>query len=188
MTRALRTVVLGALLGATAARAEAGPIAYLGQLQPGVPVAEANTQTAVNEDNPVGADYWYFHATAGTPVSVIGRRESGHYDMAFWILQGLFADDSVFGSLFDSGDASFALFGDDEAGPNVPGPFGDPRAAFVAPATGYYTVAVTNFLSEGPPPNLYSLEARGITVPEPAMVLLMGVGIVAHTRTRRRVR
>ena len=124
----------------------------------------------------------------GTPVSVIGRRESGHYDMAFWILQGLYADDSAFGPLFDSGDASFTLFGDDEAGAECAGALRDPRAAFVAPATGYYTLAVTNFLSEAPPPNLYSLEARGITLPEPATVLLVGVGTVAHTRTRRRVR
>jgi hypothetical protein len=183
MKSAIRVAVLGAML-ATATAAEAVPIVYLGQLNPGVPVAGVNTQVQSSESDPVGADYWSFHATAGSAVTLIGERSALHYDMSMWVFQGLFADTNDFGASFDLGDAPFADFGDDE-NPD-PGPFGDPQIVFNAPVTGFYTVAVTNFLSSQGPPNPYTLEARGVSAPEPGLLALLGMGVAGLVRARRR--
>lgn len=179
------------LLAAVAALAVAGPaiaapISYIGTLQPGTPVVEVNTQGAGNSTNPVGADYWGFYADAGGAITVIGDRLAGHYDMSFWIFAGQFADTNDFGASFGVGDAGFIHFGDDQDPPNIAGPFGDPRSAFVAPVSGFYTIAVTNFLSSAGPPNPYQLEARGVNVPEPLTLSLVGLGLAGVAMRRRR--
>ena len=165
---------------AIAGPATAAPIVYEGTLHNGVQVAGVNTQAAGNQANPVGADYWQFQASAGSLVTVFGDRQAGHYDMAFWIHSGLYADTND----ISFGGAGFIAFGDDQDAPNIAGPFGDPRAVFIAPVTGWYTVAVTNFLSNGQPPNPYTLEARG--VPEPMTLSLLGLGLAAAGVRRRR--
>jgi PEP-CTERM motif-containing protein len=167
--------------------AQAVPIVYLGTLSNGVPVNGVNTQNPDNEDNPVGADYWQFSATAGSAVTVFGDRLEGHYDMSFWIFQGVFADTTAFGAEFDSGDPGFIGFGDDEDPANIAGPFGDPRVNFNAPVTGTYTVAVTNFVSSAGPPNPYQLQTNGISaVPEPSTLILLGFGLVPLVLRQRR--
>jgi len=66
-----------------------------------------------------------------------------------------------------------------EDAPNNPGPFGDPRFVFNAPATDFYTVAVTNFDSTGIPPYDFQLTANGVSaVPEPTTMLLLGSGLL----------
>lgn len=187
-TRFFASLVVGSLtLGV--ASASATPITYLGTLQPGVQVTGINTQVPGSTTNPEGADYWQFYANAGDAVTVFGDRLASHYDMSFFILFGTFADTSAFGGSFDVTDSSFTAFGDDEAPPNIAGPFGDPLEAFVAPTTGFYTVAVTNFLSSAGPPNPYALQADGIqAVPEPASMILMGTGLVGLVIARRRAR
>ncbi len=169
---------------AIAGPATAAPIVYEGTLHNVTPVAGVNMQVAGSQNNPVGADYWQFQASAGSAVTVFGDRQAGHYDMSFWIFSGLFADTNDFGGSFDGGDAAFSAFGDDQDAPNIAGPFGDPRVAFIAPVTGWYTVAVTNFLSNNQPPNPYTLEARG--VPEPMTLSLLGLGLAAAGVRRRR--
>jgi hypothetical protein len=188
MRISLRVAVMFAFVVALAARSEAAPIVYHGQLQPGVPVLGINTQGTSNQSNPVGADYWQFYAVAGANVSIDGDRQAGHYDMSFWVLFGTFADTNDLGATFDSGDSSFTLFADDDTGPAIGGPFGDPLANFIAPSTGFYTVAVTNFLSGAAPPNPYQLTAAGVTaaVPEPASMFLLGSGITSLIAARRR--
>ena len=96
----------------------------------------------------------------------------------------LYTDTTDFGGIFP-GPAVFSVFGDDED--PAPGPFGDPHVAFIAPLTGNYTIAVTNFQSAGTPPYDFDLVARGITgVPEPSTYAMMGLGIAALGLLRRR--
>lgn len=180
-----KTILAAVAALAVAGSANAAPITYLGTLSPGVPVVEVNTQGAGNSSNPVGADYWGFYADAGDNVTVFGDRLAGHYDMSFWILFGAFTDTNQFGGSF-GGDSAFEDFGDDEDAPNIPGPFGDPRSVFVAPFSGFYTVAVTNFLSSQGPPNPYRLQADGVNVPEPLTLSLLGLGLAAAAARRRR--
>jgi hypothetical protein len=188
MKSSFRVVMLIGFVVALAARAEAAPIVYLGTLPNGVAVAGINGQVAGNPSTPAGADYWQFFATAGSLVNVFGDRQAGHYDMSFWIFSGLYADTSDFGPSFPGLQAAnFIAFGDDQDPPNIAGPFGDPNVSFIAPSTGGYTVAVTNFLSSAGPPNPYTLTATGITaVPEPASMLLLGSGISGLIAARRR--
>ena len=178
------------LAGATAS--SAAPIVYQQPLiPPGGTVAGVNTQAPGNQSNPIGATYYSFFATVGSNVTVTGQRQAGFYDMSFWLFQGLFADTIAFGALFDAGDPGFIDFADDELPPAIPGPFGDPRSIFVAPVTGFYTIAVTNFLSgAGGPPNPFELTVQGnAAVPEPTTLAVFGLmGAAGFGYIRRRLK
>jgi len=175
--------------------AEAVPIVYVATLQDGVVIAGVNNQDPVpgSYEDPDGATYYRFQATAGNLVTVTGQRQDGFYDMAFWIYSGTYADTDDFGPIFDF-TPDFIEFGDDDLPPALPGPHGDPEVSFNAPNTGWYTIAVTNFLSDpGELPNHFTLVANGIddvtppeAVPEPGTILLLGAGISGIVAKRRR--
>jgi len=162
------------------------PITYTAALYDSVPVVGTIYQPNGQPSNPVGAVYYSFYANAGMSVTVTGARLSGPYDMSFWVLPGLFADTDVFGgSLGNLGIA----FGDDQIPPNLPGPFDDPQVTFIAPSTGPYTVAVTNYASNGTPPYDFQLTATGISeaaIPEPGTVVSAALGLLALFARRRR--
>lgn len=176
-------LVLTLALSASTAVVEAVPIVYSGTLASNVPASGVNTQDPFLFDEPVGADYWQFFAPAGATVLVDGRRTSGDYDMALWVFAGIFTDTTQFAGPFDLFTPGFVAKFDDEAPPNVPGPFGDPRGSFVASAGGFYTIAVTNNLSSANPPNLYALTVTA--VPEPAAMTLLSVGLLCASRRLR---
>lgn len=187
MTKTTMRHILLSLLLLSALPLCAVPIIYTATLYDGVPVAGTIYQPNGQPSNPVGAVYYSFFANAGASVTVTGARLSGPYDMAFWVLQGLFADTDVFGG--DLASLGYIDIGDDELPPNLPGPFGDPRSTFIAPSTGFYTVAVTNFASGGTPPYDFLLTATGISeaaIPEPGTLGLAAIGLLALLAIRRR--
>ncbi len=174
MIRRLSVLLLAA---SSVGALRASPITYAGILQPGSTLTGSISQPNYGAYDPVGAVYYSFYALAGESVDIDGNRLDGPYDMAFWIFRGIFADTNMFGGSFDSNDPNFLIMGDDQDSANVPGPFGDPHVLFSAPGTGYYTVAVVNYASEGTPPYSFSLLANGVeAVPEPSTLLLFGTG------------
>lgn len=172
------------VLGLYAGQAAAVPILYNDPpLANGVARAGVNNQTVGNQSSPIGAEYFRFFANAGSNVTVDGDRSAGHYDMSFWVFSGTFTDTNDFSggssSGFDISDPGFIALGDDQQDPAIPGNFGDPFTPFIAPVTGFYTVAVTNSLSSAGPPNPFTLTANSIVndVPEPGTLLLVGVAL-----------
>jgi len=174
--------------------AAADPITYDGTL--------VNAVTAPGDigpgdpSNALQADYWRFWATAGDNVTVIVRRVDGAFDPAQHVYSGIYGDTTDPG-LTNGGanlDLGLALidFADDELPPAVAGPFGDPQTIFTASATGWYTVAVTDFLSGSLPTDGdfdYGITVRGITgspVPEPTFLALVACGACGVAVSRRR--
>jgi hypothetical protein len=177
-----------------AANAVAAPIVYT-QLSNGVPVLD-EIATVGGSGTVSGARFFSFHSEGGL-VTLDGSRIDGGYDMSFWLFSGLFADTDVFGSAFTGADPGFITFQDDDTPPAVPGPHEDPFFSGTL-AAGWYTVAVTNFASNGNHggDNMYdfSLTATGVnsganngSVPEPAGLALAGLALTSLALIRRRV-
>jgi hypothetical protein len=179
-----------------------------GQVYSGVNSQPPGSWNAVPEESWYpGAEWWYFKANAGALITIWGERQSGHFDMAFWVLGGAFLPDSrpwsnwahdswagfmqptkisALGSTFDTSYPAFIYFADNEDPPNLAGPFGDPRAVFIAPEFGWYTVVVTNAFSGAGPPNPYRIFIEGaIHVPEPPAFALAGLGVFMLALLRR---
>ena len=177
-------------LGLIAATADLGaaPITYRGQLFNVTPITDTIPDNLGNYYDPDAANYYSFYATAGSAVNIRGTRLDFDFDPAFFVHTGLFADTAAFGGDLRVGALDFA---DDEI-PH-PGPFGDPDSNFLAPVTGFYTVAFVDYLSGTDLGSNqlwdYSLVARGVSgVPEPGALGLVGLGIAAAFLMRRRRR
>lgn len=148
------------------------------------------------------ADYWAIWATAGDTVTVTVDRIDGELDPIEFVFVGAFdfTNDPLLtggGTYFDFGSPAYVGMGDDENPPAVPGPWGDPMFTFVAGTTGWYTVAVTSFIS-GPVPlddkdYDYQFTVRGNTGdpnyqpnPEPGTIVLLSGALAAAGAWRRR--
>ena len=174
---------------------QATPISYT-NLANGVPVTGQISATHTY-NNPVGAQYYSLYAAAGTMVNVVGARLEGTYDMAFWVFRGLFMDTNDFGGEFSYTAPPFVTIGDDENAPNVPGPYGDPNTRFFAGTAGFYTIAVANFVSGDPGSDglfdfrLVAFDIQNTpnvqAVPAPAVLALMGLGLVLLVFAHRRL-
>ena len=193
MKARLVACVCAVALTASVRVATATPIVYEGDLVL-TPASTVSGTLAVAGffDEAAFADFWRFSAVAGQRIDIGGFRRDADYDMAFWIYRGVFSDTDQFTGgpfgvgTFHSSQAGYVGFFDDEAPAAIPGgPFGDPRATFIAPVTGLYTIAVTSNVSFGTGPYDYRLAA----VPEAGTLILMGAGltgIAAAARRRRR--
>jgi hypothetical protein len=176
--------------------AAADPITYDGTLPFGGGTLPGAIGVGDNNDARL-ADYWRFWATAGDSVTVLVERVDTALDPSQWIFSGLYGDTGD--ALLTAGDhffgvgetATFIDYADDEM--SDPGPFGDPLSIFTAPVTGWYTVAVSEFLSGALPTDDgdydYEITVRGITgrpVPEPTLLVLLACGACGVTLSRRR--
>jgi len=147
-------------------------------------------QGSISQDNeeyanPVGAEYFRFWGEQGKVYCVTGHRLDDPYDMSFWVFEGQFADttdfDGGFAGGFDASDPGWIDFADNEI-PH-PGPFSDPFSMFTATTTGWHSIIVTNFDSEGVPPYGFTLEI--CECPEPSTFLLVlsaGLGLAVRRR------
>ncbi len=115
------------------------PITYEGQLCPD----EVNTGDAVlgGYSDLANADFWSFYGNAGDVVNISVSRVNCNMDPAFILYDG-----------YGDTDSLTLLTGADDNDPPACEPgcssFGDPSiSGFVLPSTGYYTVAVWDFLS-----------------------------------------
>ncbi|MCP5283286.1 MAG: PEP-CTERM sorting domain-containing protein [Burkholderiaceae bacterium] len=174
-----------ALMFATAASVQAAEVVYAGDLSP--PAVQTGSAGGFSwfMDDGDGVEFWRLFATAGSTITLqVDRLEAG-FDPALSIYSGLTsADTADFLSYGDWGGLSFIDYFDDENPASIPtGPAGDPFGSFVAPVTGFYTVAVGGSLSEEG--GLYGYQITA-SVPEPETWALWGLGLAALTLRRRR--
>jgi len=188
MKQTLLAIMCAVLFVSAAGNCLGSVIVYSGVLTNGVTVTGTNTQPAGSFDNPIGANYYSFIATAGDSIDIFADRLVGAYDPVFWVFAGVFADTDEFlggdNAGFDFADLGFVDFGDDEDAPNIAGPFLDPHVVFVALTAGSYTVAVTNGTSDPSAPlNTYPFELTksGASVPEPSTFAVLGIAAIGMT-------
>lgn len=186
-TSMIRSVLLVSIVAAAGANAQIAPLGNLtnGATQVGT-VSSASTTTS-----PSLWDWWIFQANAGDSITIEVDRLVAALDPVSAAWQGN-ATGAAFGNFVDifSSGAGFPQvgFGDDEDPAFVPGgPWADPLYGFVAPTTGWYTVAVSSFASNPPPQEgyRYQITVTGSTVPAPAGMAALGLlGLVVARRRR----
>jgi hypothetical protein len=140
-----------ALIAIASGAAHATTIVSSGDLTGGAFV-QGSTSAANYSIAPVSEFAWFtFSANAGDALILdVNRTVNGNMDPIAFVHFG----NAIGGDTNLVPDASdltalgcvFVLSSDDPTAPAIPGPFGDPYAVFLAPATGVYTVIVSNFL------------------------------------------
>ena len=171
-------------------QAGAAPITYIGELFDGDVVTGGVPLRSIG--SPELWDYYSFYATAGDAPIIHADRLTSAMDPAMTLFFGTTADSA---GLSASGSTqpgmTYLMFADDNNGipHGVGGPWADPIiAGYTLPSTGYYTLAVYDFIGMGQGPAVYDLHIDGISsIPAPAAILLGGIGaaIVGWLRTRR---
>jgi len=126
--------------------------------------------------------FWSFLANAGDSITVDVNRVTGELDPYMSVWSGSLAGDPL-SAWSDANTSSLytSLAADDDSqAPAVPGPFGDPRVNFVAPATGTYTVLIASACSlAGQTSYGYTVAVTGSTIAEGCRADFDGSGSVA---------
>jgi hypothetical protein len=184
--KTLLAIAALALLGSAGVRA--APIVYSGTLTLGVPAAGSTTGFSYFLDEGANVNFWKIFLTAGEVINISATRLNQNLNPAFDLYSGITsADTSEFVDGTSWGGMTLLDSAIDDVPPPSPGtgPGGDPLLSdFVAPTTGFYTVAVGGFLSSDDGLYPYRIEA----VPTPATVPLLLVGLFGLICTRRQLR
>jgi hypothetical protein len=135
------------------------PISYVGQLWNGNTNGTHTTQNDVSGGSPPNAtnDFYSYYAFVGNVIDIRVRRLTCEMDPSFSTYAGVFPDNTLFGPILD--------FADDELGPNCStpcGPFGDPLFIHNITTQGWYTIAVSDFLSCAGPNYDYQIQVSGL--------------------------
>jgi len=177
----------------TASPAFADPITYEGTLTLDNWVTGTTTGDSWVDEIGSEVGFWNFQGTEGSTVHLVGLRLDGELDLAFSLYSGLTtADEGAFLNTSDFGGLTWLAAADDELPPYLPGPYGDPALVyFTLPATGWYTVAVGGFASDGEGPYGYELAMVSDppdinNVPVPAAVWLLGSGLLGLLGLKRK--
>lgn len=117
--------------------------------------------------NPDVWAYYKFYGHAGDVVDIIVDRVTCEMDPAYTLYFGTSASTTGLGPVSSANpDLTFVFFGDDQRPPysgctGSCSPFGDPATTVVLPSTGWYTLAVYDFISCGSPLE-YHLTVSGL--------------------------
>lgn len=146
----------------------AAAISYISQLLNGHPAAVGLAQWRTISNSALW-DYYYFYGIAGQPVVLEAHRTTWQMDPAITLFFGMTNDSTgLFPTYSTQPGMIFVAWADDNNGwpHGIPGPFADPQIAIVLPSTGWYTLAVYDFVGGTPPALLpYDLLISGVAVP-----------------------
>lgn len=126
---------------------------YVGELElGGMGSGAVNPENNGSRDpDPANSDYWYFFGEAGDTITIDVDRAVAELDPRMWLFEGLITDPFLhFGAQIDNGDPGHLADADDNdpEPPGLEGPFADPIITITLPSTGYYTIIVTNYISD----------------------------------------
>jgi hypothetical protein len=135
------------------------PISYVGQLWNGSTLGTHTTTGDVGSGSPPSAtnDFYSYYAFVGNVVNISVRRLTCTMDPSYYTYSGVYGDNTLFPAPID--------FADDELGPNCStpcGPFGDPFFSHNITTQGWYTIAISDFLSCGGAPYDYRIDVTGL--------------------------